>query len=145
MMRRRILVAYDGSLLSRNAIQEAKWQAREKTNSEVHLISVMKATGPKTNAQISRNISNDLVEKFRPQMEMIKEEFERENIPVIVDILVEEDNENPGVKICKYAESNKIDLIILGSRGLGNIKRIFLGSVSNNVVQNATCPVLVIK
>src|SRR5690625_2554983 len=107
-MRRRILVAYDGSLLSRNAIQEAKWQAREETNSEVHLISVMRATGPKTNAQISRNISNDLVEKFRPQMEMIKEEFERENIPVIVDILVNEDNDNPGVHICKYADNNEI-------------------------------------
>lgn len=144
-MRRRILVAYDGSLLSRHAIQEAKWQARQEPDSEVHIISVIKATGPKTNVHVSRNISNDLVEKFRPQMEKIKEEFERENISVVVDILIGEHNENPGVQICKYAENNEVDLIIIGSRGLGNLKRIFLGSVSNNVVQHARCRVLVIK
>lgn len=145
IMHRRILVAYDGSLLSRNAIQEAKWQARQEPKSEVHIISVIKAAGPSTNVEISRNISNDLVEKFRPQMEMIKNEFEREKIPVIVDILINEDNDNPGVHICKYAENNEIDLIIIGSRGLGNIKKLFLGSVSNNVVQNAKSRVLVVK
>src|SRR5699024_2881082 len=109
-MRRRILVAYDGSLLSRNAIEEAKYQAKQDSQSEVHIISVMNANGPKTNVNISRSISNELIEKYRPQMEKIKEEFERENISVLTDILLAEQNENPGVFICKYAENNKVDL-----------------------------------
>jgi len=144
-MRRRILVAYDGSLLSRNAIEEAKYQAKQDSRSEVHIISVMNANGPKTNVNISRSISNELIEKYRPQMEKIKEEFERENISVLTDILLAEQNENPGVFICKYAENNKVDLIIMGSRGLGNVRRLLLGSVSNHVVQHAKCPVLIIK
>lgn len=144
-MRRRILVAYDGSLLSRNAIQEAKWLAKKELDSEVHIVSIVKTTGPKTNVNISRSISNDMVEKYRPQMEKIKEEFEKEKISVLVDILLSEQNENPGAEITKYAKNNEIDLIVMGSRGLGNVKKLFLGSVSNNVVQNATCPVYIVK
>lgn len=144
-MRRRILVAYDGSLLSRNAIQEAKWLVKKDLESEVHIISIVKTSGPKTNVNISRSISNEMVDKYRPQMEKIKEEFEKENISVLVDVLISEQNENTGTEITKYAKNNEIDLIVMGSRGLGNVKKLFLGSVSNNVVQNATCPVYIVK
>lgn len=144
-MYKRMLVAYDGSLLSRKAIEAAKYHAAQNSDSEVHIISVMNATGPMTNVYVSKSISNELIEKCRPQMVKIEEEFERENISVVTDILLAEQNENPGGFICKYAENNEIDLIIMGSRGLGNVRKIFLGSVSNHVVQNAKCPVLIIK
>lgn len=144
-MGRRILVAYDGSLLSRRALEEAKRQAKQYTQSEVHIISVMRPSGPAMNVNIARSIGQDLIEKYRPQMEKIKEEFDREDISNLTDILLTEQNTNPGTQICKYAENNDIDLIIMGSRGLGNVKKLFLGSVSNNVVQHAKCPVLVIK
>ena len=36
------------------------------------------------------------------------------------------------------------DLVVMGSRGLGKIKGIFMGSVSQQVVQECKCPVLVI-
>lgn len=145
MMRRKILIAYDGSLLSRNAIQEGKWLAKKESDSEVHIVSIVKTTGPKTNVNISRSISNDMMEKYRPQMEKIKEEFEKEKISVVVDILLSEQNENPGVQLTEYAKNNEVNLIVMGSRGLGNVKKLFLGSVSNNVVQNATCPVYIVK
>ena len=38
-----------------------------------------------------------------------------------------------------------IDLIVLGSRGLGAIDRFMLGSISTNIIQQASCPVLVVK
>ena len=43
------------------------------------------------------------------------------------------------------AESNNIDLIVMGSRGLGVVKGVLLGSVSQYVVEQAKCPVLVVK
>lgn len=144
-MYERILVAYDGSLLSRKAIETAKYQAAQESDSEVHIVTVMDATGPITNINVSRSISNELIEKCRPQMEKIEEEFESENISVVSEIMLAEQNDRPGGLICKYARDNEIDLIIMGSRGLGNIKKLFLGSVSNHVVQNAECPVLIIK
>jgi len=37
------------------------------------------------------------------------------------------------------------DLIVVGSRGLGGFKRLMMGSVSDQVVRHATCPVLVVR
>jgi nucleotide-binding universal stress UspA family protein len=48
-------------------------------------------------------------------------------------------------EIVKAAEEGKFDLIVMGARGIGKIKELILGSVSDGVVRNAPCPVLVTK
>lgn len=144
-MSKKILVAYDGSLMSRNALEEAKTQAKYASEAEIHVISIIKPTGPSTNKAVSQSIGNQLLEELRPQMQKIKEEFEKENLSTFTDIILAKANTNPGAEVCQYATDNEIDLIIVGSRGLGNIKGMFLGSVSNNIVQNATCPILIMK
>ncbi|HLS36344.1 MAG TPA: universal stress protein [Bacillota bacterium] len=144
-MYKNILVAYDGSILSRQAIEAAKHQATLHEDAQVHIVSVIEATGPYTNVSISQSIINELRAKFLPQMEKIEEEFEAIDIPITTEIVVAERNKKPGKLLVKYAEEQEIDLIIMGSRGLGNIRKVILGSVSNEVVQKAKCPVLVIK
>ncbi|EXB77509.1 Universal stress protein A-like protein [Morus notabilis] len=52
---------------------------------------------------------------------------------------------NPKEVICEAVEKYNIELLVLGSRGKGAIKRTFLGSVSSYCVHNAKCPVLVVK
>ncbi|KAK4382143.1 Universal stress protein A-like protein [Sesamum angolense] len=52
---------------------------------------------------------------------------------------------DPKEMICDVAEQMQMDLIAVGSRGLGKIKRAFMGSVSDYVTHHAKCPVLVIK
>jgi nucleotide-binding universal stress UspA family protein len=47
--------------------------------------------------------------------------------------------------IVDYAEENKIDLIVIGTRGRTGFKKLLLGSVASHVVTYAHCPVLVVK
>ncbi|VDN95991.1 unnamed protein product [Rodentolepis nana] len=50
----------------------------------------------------------------------------------------------PGAAICKSAIDHGADIIVIGSRGLGAIKRTLLGSVSDYIVHNASLPVAII-
>lgn len=52
-------------------------------------------------------------------------------------------SENPGEGIVKTAIELDADMIIMGSRGLGTIRRTILGSVSDYVVHHANVPVVV--
>ncbi|OMO68720.1 Universal stress protein A [Corchorus olitorius] len=52
---------------------------------------------------------------------------------------------DPKDKICEASEKMGIDLLILGSRGLGMIQRAFLGSVSDYCAHYAKCAVLIVK
>ncbi len=50
----------------------------------------------------------------------------------------------PGPALCDFARSEQADTIVIGTRGRGGIKRALLGSVSDYVVRNARCPVVVV-
>ena len=47
--------------------------------------------------------------------------------------------------IISYAERNKVDLIIMGTKGRTGIKKFLLGSVASGVLSHAPCPVLVVR
>ncbi|MCS7114417.1 MAG: universal stress protein [Nitrososphaerota archaeon] len=48
-------------------------------------------------------------------------------------------------EIVRAAGEGKFNLIIMGARGISRIKEIILGSVSDGVIRNAPCPVLITK
>ncbi len=47
--------------------------------------------------------------------------------------------------ITTHAEDVKVDLLVVGTRGLGSFKKLLIGSVSSGVVAHAKCPVLVVR
>jgi len=51
----------------------------------------------------------------------------------------------PSDKIVETAKEGEFDIIVIGSEGLGGIKKFLLGSVSDRVADEATCPVLIVK
>jgi len=52
---------------------------------------------------------------------------------------------DPSVEIVTIAKKENADLIIIGSRGLGALKGILLGNVSQKIAQVAPCPVMIVN
>jgi nucleotide-binding universal stress UspA family protein len=51
----------------------------------------------------------------------------------------------PADKIIETAQQESSDLIVMGSRGVGGIRQLVLGSVSDRVADSAPCPVLIVR
>ncbi len=51
----------------------------------------------------------------------------------------------PFFEIIKYAQEQDIDLIVLGTHGRSGLMHLLMGSVAENVVRKASCPVLTVK
>jgi nucleotide-binding universal stress UspA family protein len=51
----------------------------------------------------------------------------------------------PADQIVETAKKDNVNLIVMGSRGLGGLTQLFLGSVSDQVADKAPCPVLIAK
>lgn len=52
---------------------------------------------------------------------------------------------DPGTSIAAAAEAENADMVVVGTRGRSGAERMILGSVSDHVVRNAPCPVLVVR
>ena len=122
----RILVGYDASLPSKNALKEAITIAK-KFSGTIKVVSVYRR-GFKEKAEIS------VIE--------VKENLKREEILYDVELI---QGSNPSKTLVSIANEEKFDLIAVGSRGLGNTASLLLGSVSRRVLSNTNCNVLVVK
>jgi len=52
---------------------------------------------------------------------------------------------NPFVEVIRYAKSQKVDLIVMGTHGRGLATHLLMGSVAEKVVRKAHCPVLTVR
>jgi nucleotide-binding universal stress UspA family protein len=138
----KILVAYDGSDLAKAAVKKAREIAALDPATKIHAVHVVNLMAPVIGGIGAEAIVNDNMYKMGAvritELEEIMSQIEN---PTKVVLLA---GQSPANEIVKYANDENCDLIIIGSKGLGGIKKL-LGSVSNGVVQNAEIPVLVIK
>lgn len=58
---------------------------------------------------------------------------------------VKQTNGTPRTEILRVAEEEKVTLIVTGTRGMGNVRRTLLGSVSDHVLHHSHVPVLVCR
>lgn len=83
------------------------------------------------------------MQRGEKHVDKVKQKASEKNVKVKTDVVI---GISSVVKeIIEYAEKNRIDMIIIGSRGLSGIKKMLLGSVASGVVTYAYCPVLVTK
>ena len=85
------------------------------------------------------------VDQVRAERERFAQELvaRGRSMGVAVDFLVWEGD--PGEAIIDAAQAEHADMIVVGSHGRGTVGRFLIGSVSDHVVRNASCPVLVVR
>jgi nucleotide-binding universal stress UspA family protein len=141
-----ILLATDGSEESKLATQAATELSRE-TGSEVHLVYVL----PTPAQLIGHHLYTDEMRESliggaeRDAETFLKEQAEKINSDggKVADTHLR--SGDPDKEILRTAESLGVGLIVMGSRGLGSISRMLIGSVSDSVVRHAHCPVFVVR
>lgn len=144
-MIKKILVAYDSGKKSNKALEIAI-EIAKNFGAEIYIFTSVKM--PEIVSSIAgQNMLKDLEEKsydyFKSELEEAGEKIRNDDVPVHIVIV----HDSPGAAIVSFAEKEKIDLIAMGSRNRGVFEGLLmgLGSVSNYVIQNAKCPVLIIK
>jgi nucleotide-binding universal stress UspA family protein len=139
----KILVPVDGSKNSFRALDHAIYIAK-KLGAHITAINVIEK--PPTVYVESQKLLDDLLAKFRAEAANILAQCENEaaKIDVKIETVIVEDGD-PASKIVGYAQEGAFDTIIIGRRGHGMFKAMVLGSVSNKVLQHASCSVLIVK
>lgn len=142
-MIRHILVAFDGSEGSRKAATYARKLA-EPFGAKLTYLFVLEPIPV---------VSIGFAESFSlAHQQMQKEDMER--VRAVLDELAEglpDDRVEKRIEygpaaqtICKEAEEQDVDLVVVGARGLGAVERFLLGSVSSRVVHTCARNVLVV-
>ena len=85
----------------------------------------------------------DILEPLGQQiLERVSQAAKKAGVKKVVPLL---SGSEPADAILKTAKQEKADMIVMGSRGFGELKGLFLGSVSHKVAAHATCPVVTVK
>jgi nucleotide-binding universal stress UspA family protein len=130
---RRILMPFDGSPSAVRAVQHVVALTRAGHQSEVFILNVQAVSSdvdPESAERTGRNI-----------LKQASELLARQTIPSTTCVLTG----RPAEVILTAVQTYNIDLIVMGSRGLGSIASVLLGSVASNVVQQSAVPVTLVK
>ena len=146
----RVLIAVDGSDFSCEAIKRSCQMIGKKSDVSVKIISVYENPYYITTEPVafSAEFINEILNFAKEQAERVvaeavsifKENLREENIHLTTQVI----GGKPADEIIETAREWKADLIVMGSHGRGFWGRAIIGSVSDAVVHQAECPVMVI-
>ncbi|MBS3811656.1 MAG: universal stress protein [Halanaerobiales bacterium] len=145
----KLLVAVDGSKSSMKAAEKAA-ELNKSLKYEVTIITVMETRDieiknidtytPNTTTEELRNLNKEhLAERGEEILEKAADFFKSDKVKKVVKF------GNPAYIICDYAEEKSIDIIILADKGIGGVKRFFLGSISDKVMRHSKSSVLIVR
>lgn len=151
-----ILVPVDGSDHSLRAL-EAAIQVGKRFKGKLTLIHVYQVsvrpvvipepttlTPPPVTVITSAEVSKVAEAAREAAMKILKDGEEKAKAAGLdVEIMLKEGNASQ--EILKAVKEGNFDLVAMGARGISKLKEILVGSVSDDVIRNASCPVLIVK
>jgi nucleotide-binding universal stress UspA family protein len=137
----KILLPTDGSEEAALAARTAADLAT-KTGSELHLVHVLVLPPETLYDPFGTDAREEFEKRGRARLEELTEKLEASGGAVEgAHFRVG----SPDAEIIAQAEEVGADMVVLGSRGLGVMRRALMGSVSDSVVRHAHCPILVVR
>lgn len=136
----RILVAVDGSEGSLKALRKAV-DITKRNNAKLYITHILDDSGSlpfnvEQYVKFAETTGRELLEKCQT--------YAKDNGLIEMALLL--DTGSPRTMISKtIPEREKIDVIIMGARGLNAVERFFIGSVSDYVIRHAICDVLIVR
>lgn len=148
----KILIATDGSDFSREAVRKCCEIVDVNKVKAIKIISVFEnpailipgetfPVSAKYVTEVNRAAENQALSNVSKAEQIIKEYFPETSVEILPAALMG----IPEREIIETAREWKADLMVLGSHGRGFWGRAMIGSVSDAVIHNACCPVLVVR
>ena len=140
MLLKKILVPIDGSLHAERALTYALGIA-ERCNADVEVLTVVPevVSDPEWMKEYTEKM------KEEGEITLLKAHNKTKEEKPDINITVRLEEGHTALKILEIAEKGSHDIIIMGSRGLGSVRRFLLGSIGSKVVNQAEIPVLIVK
>jgi nucleotide-binding universal stress UspA family protein len=142
---KKILVPCDFSAQAVDAFRFAL-DAVAQSKGEIHLVNVIEIPVVHDSLLMpvhayEETLFRELKEKTEKQFIKLKTKYAGDNKKIKTTVLFGPTSS----MVLDYIEDEKIDLIIMGTKGASGVKEIFIGSNAEKIVRKATCPVLAIK
>ena len=132
-----LLVPTDFSENAAAAIRAAQFIAKQFDDVVIHLIHV-----DSSNLILSPSLTKGIT--VRKEMEELVNKIKKNNLSTDSSLISKVIEGDPIEMICKYAATENIDLIVMGTKGATGLKEIFWGSNTAGVTKQSTVPVLAV-
>jgi nucleotide-binding universal stress UspA family protein len=143
----KILVAIDGSQSSMEAAEYAIEMAK-KDGAKIIALTVnriaLSSYGLATpEGEIKSPKEKEIILESKMRLDILGQNATQNNVELKTELI----NSQMSIDgaIVEYAESEDVDLIIMGTRGRSGFKKLLLGSVASAVVTYSPCPVMIVK
>jgi len=153
-MYKKVLVALDGSEPSNHALEQAV-EIADRFNAKLVMIAVVQRVMipifpdegfggvPLSAAKDMAQYQDKMRVVYQTVLDDAQEKIKEEHPDLEVEAILKEGR--PSGTITEYAENDEVDLIVMGSRGIGGYTGWILGSTSRRVVDSCTKPILIVK
>ena len=142
---KKILVPCDFSKQAVNAFRFAV-DCAIKSRGEVHALHIIELPVMHDSVlmpvlSFEETLLGELKEKAESEFDKLKKKYGSEDIKIITVVAFG----HPSKSIVQYIEENKIELVVMGTKGASGLKEILVGSNAEKVVRSSPIPVIAVK
>jgi len=139
------LLAVDGSDQSLDATRAFEALTPAESLKVLHVVSVPGIPYPAMGANVAKDLAMTVERAMKEEGERVLDQAES-LLPLHSGAVSKQlEMGSPAESILKVAQEEKVDLVVMGARGLGRIREQIFGSVSHRVMTHAPCSTFLVK